>query len=261
MSRMRDRVAIVTGAGGLIGATTAARIVEEGGAVLLVDSDEERLRDVAAGLQTDSADYVAADVTDSAAVSEYTNRAVEKFGGLDAVVLNAGIFGDGSMIDAYDETVFDRVLEVNMKGTWHGIRAAVPHLRSRGRGSIVITSSTQGISAYFASAAYTTSKHAVLGMARSAAMDLAADKIRVNAVHPGITDTAMMAYFHELGNPDDPASVQTAWEANIPMKRYADPREIANVMLFLVSDESSYCTGSSFVVDGGLSAFHGGPMA
>lgn len=166
MSRMQNKVAIVTGAGGLIGATTAQRIVEEGGSVLLVDQNDDNLKRVASELPSESVDYVVADVTDRAAAETYTQRAVDLFGGLDAVVLNAGIFGDGSMVDQYDEDVFDRVIRVNMKGAWHGLRAAVPHLRARGGGSIVLTSSTQGISAYYASTAYTTSKHAVLGMAQ-----------------------------------------------------------------------------------------------
>jgi NAD(P)-dependent dehydrogenase (short-subunit alcohol dehydrogenase family) len=259
MGRMQGKVAIVTGAAGGIGAATAARLSEEGAAVLLVDREETALQRVCSDIASDRVEYAVADVTDSAAVDAYTRRAVETFGGLDAVVLNAGLAGDIVPVDQYSEEMFDKVLAVNIKGVWYGLRAAIGPMRERGGGSIVITSSTQGMSGYYYCSPYTTSKHAVVGMARGAAMDLATDRIRVNTVHPGTTDTSMMDGLHDAANPTDPQSVMDAWSAIVPMRRYAQPRETANVMLFLASDESSYCTGSSFVVDGGITAFHGGP--
>ncbi|SEB31618.1 SDR family NAD(P)-dependent oxidoreductase [Rhodococcus koreensis] len=259
MGRMQDMVAIVTGAASGIGAAAAQRLVEEGASVLLVDRSEENLERVAAGLDG-NVDIAAADISDRGQVDDYTRRAVERFGGLDAVLLNAGIFGDMAPVDAYDEKRFDEVISVNVKGTWHGLRAAVPHLRNRGGGSIVVTSSTQGLSAYFHSSPYTASKHAVVGIAKNAAMDLARDNIRVNTVHPGIIDTRMMGELHETASPQDPDAAMTAFATSIPMGRYGRPAEIADLMLFLASNDSSYCTGGTFVADGGLTAFHGGPI-
>lgn len=259
MGRMHGKVAIVTGAAGGIGAAAAKRLTDEGASVLLVDRREEGLKQVAAGLRG-GVEIVAADITDRSQVDDYTKTAVDRFGGLDAVLLNAGVFGDMAPVDAYDEKRFDEVLSINVKGTWHGLRAAVPHLRNRGGGSIVVTSSTQGLSAYFLSSPYTASKHAVVGIAKNAAMDLVGDNIRVNTVHPGITDTRMMGELHATASPDDPDAAMAAFATSIPMRRYGRPEEIANLMLFLASEESSYCTGGTFVVDGGITAFHGGPF-
>ncbi|WP_243653976.1 SDR family NAD(P)-dependent oxidoreductase [Pseudonocardia endophytica] len=256
---MKDKVSIVTGASGGIGSATANALAEAGGAVLMVDLDRDALDVARSKIPHARVETFAADVTDKDQVEAYTTKAVELFGGLDAVILNAGLFGSGYSVGDYPEELFDKVLAVNLKGPWYGLRAALPHLRRRGRGSIVITSSTQGLSGYYGSSPYTTSKHGVVGMARNAAVELATEAIRVNTVHPGMTDTSMMGGLHQEANPDDPQSVMDAFAAAPPIKRYAQPDEIAQVMLFLASDASSYCTGSTFVVDGGLLAYHGGP--
>lgn len=259
MIDMKDKVSIVTGAAGGIGAAAAEALAEAGSAVLMVDLHQDALDAARGKIAYDRVETFAADVTDKDQVEAYTARAVELYGGLDAVLLNAGLFGTGYSVGDYPEELFDKVVSVNMKGTWYGLRAALPHMRKRGAGSIVITSSTQGLSGYYGSTPYTTSKHAVVGMARNAAVELATEGIRVNTVHPGLTDTSMMAGLHSEGSPDNPQAVMDAFAAAPPMKRYAQPSEIAQVMLFLASDAASYCTGSTFVVDGGLLAFHGGP--
>ena len=259
MSSMQGKVSIVTGAAGGIGTAAAAALADVGSSVLMVDLDETALASARATIAHDNVDVFAADVTDRDQVEAYTARAVDLFGGLDAVLLTAGLFGTGYSVGEYPEDLFDKVVAVNLKGTWYGLRAALPHLRKRGKGSIVITSSTQGLSGYYGSSPYMTSKHAVVGMARNAAVELAPEAIRVNTVHPGMTDTAMMGGLHKEGNPDNPDAVMSAFAAAAPMRRYAQPAEIAQVMLFLASDAASYCTGATFVVDGGLLAFHGGP--
>jgi len=185
--------------------------------------------------------------------------AVEKFDGLDIAVLNAGMFGSLSGVLDYPEDMFDKVLGVNLKGVWYGLRSAAEVMLKSGGGSIIITSSTQGLSGYYNSSPYTTTKHAVVGIMRNAAVELARNNIRVNTVHPGFVDTDMMGLLHSTANPDDPAAVMNSFSEAPPIGRYAKPREIAQMMLFLAGDEASYCTGSCFVVDGGLLAFHGGP--
>ncbi len=258
MARLTGKVALITGASRGIGAATAERFVEEGANVVLTDIDEAAVADVAKQLG-DQAISLCVDVTDKSSVDGAVANAVETFGGLDIAVLNAGVFGELKTVTDYPEELFDKVVDVNMKGVWYGLRASVPEMRKRGKGSIVITSSTQGHSGYYFSSPYTASKHAVVGIMRNAAIELARENIRVNTVHPGMTDTQMMGDLHATSNPDDPGAVMDIFAKAAPIGRYAAPREIANVMLFLGSDESSYCTGSCIVADGGLLAYHGGP--
>ncbi|MEM8564110.1 MAG: SDR family NAD(P)-dependent oxidoreductase, partial [Pseudomonadota bacterium] len=258
LARLDGKVAIVTGAAGGIGLATASLFAGEGAKVVLSDIDEARLQ--AASEQIgDAAVFQRADVAKEAEVQALVDLAVSRFGGLDIAVLNAGMFGTLSGVLDYPEETFDKVIDVNLKGVWHGLRTAAVAMRARGAGSIVITSSTQGLSGYYNSSPYTASKHAVVGIMRNAAVELARDNIRVNTVHPGFVDTDMMGSLHSSANPEDPASVMASFEGAPPIGRYAKPSEIAPMMLFLASDEASYCTGSCFVVDGGLLAYHGGP--
>lgn len=259
MDTMTDKVSIVTGAAGGIGTAAAQSLADAGSAVLMVDFDAEALAAARERVTGDNIDIFTADVTDREQVEAYTQYAVDSFGGLDAVILNAGTFGASYSLMDYPEDLFDRVVAINMKGVWYGLRAAVPHLRKRGGGSVVITSSTQGLSGYYASSPYTASKHAVVGIMRNAAVELAPEGIRVNTVHPGFTDTSMMGGLHSDANPDDPQAVMDAFAMSAPIGRYAQPREIAELMLFLASNASSYCTGGTYVADGALLAYHGGP--
>lgn len=258
MKRLEGKVAIITGASGGIGAATAKRFAEEGAKVVLADIDEAKVKEVADSIGG-GAIGLGVDVSDKQSIQALVDTASEAFGGVDIAVLNAGMFGEMRTVTDYPEELFDRVVNVNMKGVWHGLRAVVPEMRKRGGGSIVITSSTQGLSGYYVSSPYTASKHAVVGIMRNAAVELARENIRVNTVHPGMTDTQMMGQLHTTANPDNPDAVMDVFAQAAPIGRYADPREIANAMLFLASDESSYCTGSCLVADGGLLAYHGGP--
>src|SRR5690606_21097299 len=143
----------------------------------------------------------------------------------------------------YPEALFDEVLAINLKAVWLGLRAVVPAMKARGRGSIVFTSSIQGLSALPGTTAYTTSKHALVGMMRGAALELAPHGVRVNTVHPGYVATPMMDNIHRMVSPDAPERFEAAIAQTIPMKRYARAEEVAELMLFLASDASSYSTG------------------
>lgn len=255
--RLENKVAVITGGSGGIGSAAVRLFVENGANVLAVDRDEDRLQEAIAGLNPEKAAYCCADVSQEADVNAYMRAAVERFGGVDITLLNAGVLGELLPITEYPVEMFDAVTSVNMRGAWLGLRAAFGHMKGRGGGSIVMTSSVQGLSAIQYTTAYTASKHAVVGMMRGAALEGAQFKIRVNTVHPGLTNTQMMGGLHEQ-LASEAETEQTAqgimddWAQTVPMRRYAAPVELARLMLFLASDDASYCTGQTYVADGGL---------
>ena len=260
MARLDGKVALITGATGGIGRAAARLFADEGARVALVDLDEFALQEVVESIGTDRASYAVADVTDPEQSQAYVSAAAERWGGIDVYLANAGIEGQLASIPEYPIDVFDRVMAVNVRGVWLGIKYVAPVMAERGGGSIVITSSTAGIGAGPDMSAYTTSKHAVIGLMRTAAMEGASQGIRVNTVNPAPIETRMMRSIEEqrVAAADD-ANVtveQTyrAASARIPLGRYGNPEEVARLMLFLASDDSSFCTGGVYMVDGGRSA-------
>ena len=260
MARLKGKVAVITGATGGIGSTAAKIFAEEGAKVALVDLNEAALQEVVSSIGEDSASYTVADVTQPDQTQAYVDAAVNHWGGVDVLLANAGIEGTLSPISDYPIDVFDRVMAVNVRGVWLGIKYVVPVMRGRGGGSIVITSSTAGIGGSPEMSAYNTSKHAVIGLMRCAALESAPDGIRVNTVNPAPIETRMMRSIEEMrvaAMDDSRVTVEVTKQAvadRIPLERYGDPAEVARLMLFLASDESSYCTGGVYMVDGGRSA-------
>jgi NAD(P)-dependent dehydrogenase (short-subunit alcohol dehydrogenase family) len=254
MSRLAGKVAIITGGAGGIGLAAGKRFAAEGAQVLLVDLHEQALADACAQIGGNQVSYLVGDVTAADDNARMVETAVERYGGVDIFLANAGIEGDVASILDYDEARFDQVMAVNVKGPFLAVRAAVPAMRLRGGGSIIITSSITGVRGTPRMAPYATSKHAVIGLMRSAAREFAAEGIRVNTVNPSQAQTRMMRSIEAGMLPDDPAAAQQAMAANIPMQRYAEPEDIANIMLFLASDESQFVTGSTYFADGGNTA-------
>ncbi len=260
MPRLEGKVALITGATGGIGRAAAALFADEGARVALVDLDEGALQEVARSIGDDRASYTAADVTQPDQTQAFVNAAVERWGRIDVFLANAGIEGALASIPDYPIDVFDRVMAVNVRGVWLGIKYVAPVMREQGGGSIVITSSTAGIGAGPDMSAYTTSKHAVIGLMRTAAMEGAPWSIRVNTVNPAPIETRMMRSIEEqrVAALDDPnITVEQTYRAassRIPLGRYGHPEEVARLMLFLASDDSSFCTGGVYMVDGGRSA-------
>lgn len=248
MGRIAGKVAVITGATGGIGAAAAHRFVAEGARVLLVDLDAQALQRLSAELGPDNSDYFAGDVADETAVGEFVERAIRRFGRIDVALLNAGIEGKFGKIEDVPVSMFDRVMAVNVRGVWLGLAKLMPAMRKTGGGSIIITSSIAGLRGTPMLAAYATSKAAVIGLMKSAALEGVADKIRVNAVNPAQTRTRMM---QSIDSSLDAAGRTTDPTARIPMARYAEPAEIVAMMLFLASDESTFCTGATYIVDGG----------
>lgn len=247
--RLADKVAIVSGAAQGQGEAEARRFVAEGARVVLGDLNDEAGAAVAADLG-DAARFVHLDVTEPEGWRGAVAAAEEAFGPVDVLVNNAGIliFGPLQKLTA-DE--MRSSMEVNLMGTFHGMQAVYPSMKASGGGSIVNISSYGGLTGLPMLGAYVASKFAVRGLTKTAAIDFARAGIRVNSVHPGGVDTPMTR------NPDGSASDQTSYTQSIPIKRHATVEEIASMVLFLASDESSYCTGSEFVIDGGgLAGIH-----
>ena len=251
--QLSEKVAIITGAASGIGRATARTFAAEGARLLLVDRDAAGLASLADELGA-TAQTLVADVADPAQAEGYVAAAVAAWGGLDVLVANAGIGGPIQPLERVSVEDFDQVYAVNVRGVWLGLRAAVPALRQRGGGSIVAVSSYLGLRGVKAGGAYVASKHAVTGLVKTAALELARDNIRVNTVHPGMIDTPLAAAMEQALSPADPALGRQKLLAGIPQRRYGQPEEIASLILFLASDAASYCTGSSFSADGGQTA-------
>jgi NAD(P)-dependent dehydrogenase (short-subunit alcohol dehydrogenase family) len=250
MARLEGKVAVITGGAGGIGRAAGAMFAREGAAVLLVDLEGGQLDEAVRACGSNRVSAFVADVTRAADNEAMIRAAEERYGGVDILLANAGVEGRVAPIVDYPEEEFDRVLAVNVRGPFLGLKAAIPALKRRGGGSIVITSSVAGVTGTPGISAYGTSKHAVIGLMRAAALECAADNIRVNTVNPSPVETRMMRSL-EAGM-GDAAEVKRGLEARIPMQRYADPDDIARVMLFLASEDSNWVTGSVQMADGGF---------
>ena len=252
MKRLENKVAIITGGAGSIGKITAQLFLDEGAQVMLVDLDAGSLEKAVAELNSEHLKYCTADVSKAGDVEKYVNETVNAFGKIDVYFNNAGIEGEVKPIIDYPEEIFDKVIAVNVKGMWLGNKYVIPQMNDGG--SIIMTSSVAGILGSANMSAYIISKHAVVGIMRSAAIEAAARKIRVNTVNPSPVNNRMMRSIEEGVSKGHAQQVQQDLESIIPLKRYAEPLEIAKLVLFLASDESEFITGTTQVIDGGLSA-------
>jgi NAD(P)-dependent dehydrogenase (short-subunit alcohol dehydrogenase family) len=251
MKLLENKVAIITGGAGSIGKTTAKLFLEEGAKVWLVDMNEEALKKTVDELGGKNVKYTAADVTNAADVQRYVNDAVNAFGKIDVFFNNAGIEGVVKPIEDYPEEIFDKVIAVNVKGVWLGAKYVLPQMNDGG--SMILTSSVAGINGSPNVSAYITSKHAVVGIMRATAVEAASRKIRVNSVHPSPVDNRMMRSLEEGFAPGQAEAAKKELEKSIPLGRYAKPEEIGKLVLWLASDDSAFITGTTQIIDGGLS--------
>lgn len=247
--RVAGKVALVSGAARGIGAATAKRLAQEGAAVVLGDVLETEGRQTAAGIVAagGQATFMPLDVTSAANWQQVIAAAVAAYGQLDVLVNNAGISGRAAVGETDVET-WERVMEINGKGVFLGTKLAIPELRKAGGGSIINISSIYGIVGSETSAAYHASKGAVRIFTKAAAIQYAADGIRVNSVHPGFVDSPMTAASHAL------PEVHNLRISRTPLGRMGTPEDIAAGILYLASDESAFVTGSELVIDGGMTA-------
>ena len=247
MTQLANKIAIITGAGSGFGEGIALAYVAEGAKVVLADINAKSVRRVADALGA-SASAFACDVSNGAQIRALVEHCVATFGVPDIVVNNAGITHHNGPMTEVDEATFDRVFAVNVKSIYHMAQAVVPMMRQRGSGVILNIGSTAGIRPRPGLVWYNATKGAVNNISKSMALELAPDKIRVNAICPVMGETGLLTQF--MGMADTPEN-RAKFVATIPLGRLSQPRDIANVAVFLASDAADFLTGMEFTVDGG----------
>ena len=249
-SDLQDKVALITGGAGGLGAATARAFLNEGAKVAIVDLDQGALDATAADLAADPDRLIsiAADVSKDEDVKRYVDTTVSTWGRIDAFFNNAGI--EGKVAPLVDQAVadFDRLVSINIRGTWLGLHYVLPVMYAQKSGSIINTSSIGGLSAGpLPVSPYVTSKFAITGLTRIAAVESAPYQVRVNSIHPSPANTRMMRSLE-----DGSGAAQEDIAHSIPLGRYAEPEDIANLVLFLASTQSAFITGSQHRIDGGM---------
>jgi len=258
-SRLDHKIAIVTGAGSGIGRAAASRFAAEGAAVVCADISGENAEQTAADVRASGQNAIASqvDVSKSADVSRLVEECLAAYGRVDVLYSNAGVGGVGNAVDV-DEAEWQRVIGVNLTGVWLCAKYTLPHMVAAGGGSIVNQASIGGIVGVPAVAAYAAAKAGVIGLTRQMALDFAPSNVRVNAIAPGTVSTPLVQGIWEKGaglvSGGDLASREAAAAAIYPLRRIGTPENIANLALFLASDEASWITGAVYVIDGGKSA-------
>ncbi|WP_145942959.1 SDR family NAD(P)-dependent oxidoreductase [Corynebacterium glyciniphilum] len=255
MTRLANKVAIITGGAGGIGKATARRFLEEGAKVVIVDMSAaalESARDELSELGDIRA--VQADVTKEEDVANYVKETVDTFGTVDILFNNAGIEGKiQPLVDVAAED-FEKVQAVNVLGVFLGLKHVLPVLTEKNSGSIINMSSNAGLDGTANLSPYVASKHAVSGLTKTAALELEGSGVRVNSVHPSPVNTRMMRSIESGFNEEDSESARRDFAGRIPLGRYAESVDVANLVLFLASDESTFITGAQYRVDGGMGA-------
>ena len=253
--RLDGKVAVVTGAAGVIGSATARLLAKRGAKIVAVDRKREDLqaaiRDLPASAQALS---VTADVANEDEVSAYVRAAVDKFGTIDVFYNNAGIEGDIAPITRYSLDSFRRVLDVNVVGVFLGLKHVLPVMLKQDKGSIINTASIAGLMGSPEIAVYSASKHAVIGLTKSAAIECGNSGVRINCVCPGLIESRMLSAIINGRNPGNPPIPNEKIAERIPARRLGRASEVASIVAFLASDEASYVSGAAYTVDGGRMA-------
>ncbi|MCC7308398.1 MAG: glucose 1-dehydrogenase [Acidobacteria bacterium] len=255
--RFDGKTVVVTGGALGIGRAVCELLAERGATVTILDRDESAAREVGVRIESNGGKALvhALDVSNFDEVKTAVEATQAAFGSVDSLVVSAGIQRYGTALTT-DDAEWDEVLNVNLRGAWNAAKAVIPFIQRSGGGTIVNVSSVQALASQQNVLAYTVSKHALIGLTRSIAMDFAKDGIRANALCPGTVDTPMLKWAASLD--PDPQSVYDACSAMHPLGRIAQPREIAEVVAFLAHESSSFVTGAVWTADGGLLTQIGG---
>jgi NAD(P)-dependent dehydrogenase (short-subunit alcohol dehydrogenase family) len=253
--RLDGRVAVVTGAAGIIGTATMRLLAERGARVVAVDRREQDLKTAIKDLPASAqALAVTADVSDEDEVASYVRATIEKFGTIDAFYNNAGIEGDVKPITEYSLEMFRRVLDVNVVGVFLGMKHVLPVMLKQNKGSIINTASIAGLMGSPHIAVYSASKHAVIGLTKSASWECTGTGVRVNCVCPGLIESRMLSNIMQRRNGGNAPMPSEKMVERIPARRLGQASEVASIVAFLASDEASYVSGSAYTVDGGRTA-------
>jgi len=253
--RLDGKVAVVTGAAGVIGTATIRLLAERGARVVAVDRREQDLKTAIEDLPASAqALAITADVTSEDEVAAYVRAAIDKFGTIDVFYNNAGVEGDIKPITEYPLQSFRRVLDVNVVGVFLGLKRVLPVMLKQNRGSIINTASIAGLMGSPQVAVYSASKHAVIGLTKSAAWECSATAVRVNCVCPGLIDSRMLSAIIQGRNAGNAPTPHEKIVERIPARRLGQASEVASIVAFLASDEARYVSGSAYTVDGGRTA-------
>ncbi|ALS78737.1 MULTISPECIES: glucose 1-dehydrogenase [Planococcus] len=253
--RLKGKIAVITGAAGDLGAAAAEIFLKEGAKVVLIDRDQQKL--------TESREYLSqfgelfsiiADVTSEKEVADYVDEVVKRWGRIDVFLNNAGILGRVAPLVEQSVKDFDLIMNINVKGVFLGLKKVLPIMIEQKSGSIINTSSVSGLMGSGGNSLYAASKHAVVGLTKTAALEAGHQSVRVNSIHPAPLDSTMMRKNEEGINSDNPSEVRERISSRIPLGRYGSTSEVAKLLLFLASDDSEFITGSQYRIDGGMGA-------
>jgi NAD(P)-dependent dehydrogenase (short-subunit alcohol dehydrogenase family) len=250
--RLDGKVAVVTGAAGVIGTATIRLLAERGARIVAIDRKQTELQTAIKDLPASAQPLaIIADVTSEEEVADYVRAAVDKFGAIDVFYNNAGIEGEIAPITKYPLETFRRVIDVNVVGVFLGLKHVLPVMLKHNKGSIINTASIAGLIGSADIAVYSASKHAVIGLTKSAALECAGSGVRVNCVCPGLIDSRMLSAIIQGRNPGNAPVPNEKLAERIPARRLGQASEVASIVAFLASDDASYVSGSAYTVDGG----------